>query len=120
MNLKYFKYEVQSVPVTGPVVAQKLGRGIVLLFHDRDTRRGEWSAARLGLIYPRERHGSHCIGGWVGTRAGLDGRKNWPSAIRSPDCPVRSPPPYRLSYPAHIFQIYRLEIKEEHFRLCAL
>ena len=29
-----------SVPVTGPVVAQRVGRGIVLLFHDRDTRRG--------------------------------------------------------------------------------
>ena len=25
-----------------------VGRGIALLFHDRDTRRGEWSAARPG------------------------------------------------------------------------
>jgi hypothetical protein len=24
------------------------------------------------LLYPRERPGSHCIGGWVGTRVGLD------------------------------------------------
>ena len=24
-------------------------------------------------LYPRERTGSHCIGGWVGSRAGLDG-----------------------------------------------
>ena len=24
-------------------------------------------------IYPRERPGIHCIGGWVGPRAGLDG-----------------------------------------------
>jgi hypothetical protein len=23
-------------------------------------------------LYPRERPGTHCIGGWVGTRAGLD------------------------------------------------
>ena len=29
-----------SVPVTGPVVAQRVGRGIALLFHDRGTRRG--------------------------------------------------------------------------------
>ena len=29
-----------SVPVTGPFVAQRVGRGIALLFHDRDTRRG--------------------------------------------------------------------------------
>ena len=27
------------------------------------------------VIYPRERTGTHCIGGWVGPRAGLDGRK---------------------------------------------
>ena len=26
-------------------------------------------------LYSRERPGSHCIGGWVGPRAGLDGRK---------------------------------------------
>jgi hypothetical protein len=24
------------------------------------------------LLYPRERHGFHCIGGWVGHRTGLD------------------------------------------------
>jgi hypothetical protein len=23
-------------------------------------------------LYPRERPGTHCIGGWVGPRAGLD------------------------------------------------
>ena len=26
------------------------------------------------LFYPRERQGIHCIGGWVGPRAGVDGR----------------------------------------------
>jgi len=26
-------------------------------------------------LYPRERSGIHCTGGWVGPRAGLDGRK---------------------------------------------
>ena len=29
-----------NVPVTGPVVAQMVGRGLDLLFHDRDTRGG--------------------------------------------------------------------------------
>jgi len=33
-------------------VAQRVGRGISLLFHDRGTRRGEWSAARPGRILP--------------------------------------------------------------------
>ena len=30
----------ESDPVTGPFVAQRVGRGIALLFHDHDTRRG--------------------------------------------------------------------------------
>jgi hypothetical protein len=38
--------------------------------------RGEWSAALLGLLAPREKApGTHFIGrlgGWVGTRAGKD------------------------------------------------
>jgi len=35
-------------------------------------------------LYPRERPGTHFTGGWVGTKAGLDGRKNFFSTeIRS-------------------------------------
>jgi hypothetical protein len=40
--------------------------------------RGEWSAARPGHTYPRERPGTHFTGGWVGPRAGLDGQKVLP------------------------------------------
>ena len=42
-------------------------------------------------LYPRERPGTHCTGGWVGPRAGLDrGRKSGPpTGIRSPDRPAR-------------------------------
>jgi len=29
--------------------------------------------ATARLLYPRHRPGTHCIGGWVGPRAGLDG-----------------------------------------------
>ena len=32
----------------------------------------EGSASRLGLLYPGERLCTHCTGGWVGPRAGLD------------------------------------------------
>jgi len=40
---------------------------------------GEWSAAcPLAAVYPRERPGSHCTGGWVGPGAGLDGQKVMP------------------------------------------
>ena len=35
-----------------PGVAQRAGRGIALLFHDRGTRRGDWLASRLGRTLP--------------------------------------------------------------------
>ena len=56
-------YTVQfgkSVPVTGPVVTQRVGRDIALPFHDHGTRSGEWSASRPGRSLPRERAGTHC------------------------------------------------------------
>ena len=33
-------------------MAQRMGRGIDLLFHDRGTRRGEWSVARPSRTLP--------------------------------------------------------------------
>jgi hypothetical protein len=51
-------------------------------------------------LYPRERPRTHCIGGWVGSRAGLDGCGKSPhTGIRSPDRPASSESVYRLSYP---------------------
>jgi len=35
-----------------PGVVPRVGRGIALLFHDRGTRRGEWSATRPGRTLP--------------------------------------------------------------------
>ena len=35
-----------------PGVTQRVGRGIALLFHDRGTKGGEWSAARPGRTLP--------------------------------------------------------------------
>jgi len=52
--------------------------------------------------YPRERPGTHCTGGWVDLRAGLDScGKSRPTGIRSSDCPARRQSLYRLRYPAH-------------------
>ena len=47
-----------------------------------------------------DKPGTHCIGGWVGPRAGLDVYGNFrpPTGIRSPDRPARSKSFYRLSY----------------------
>ena len=58
--------------------------------------------ARCGWVAnttPRERPGTHCIGGWVGPRAGLDGcGKSRIHRDRSTDRPVRSESLYLLSY----------------------
>ena len=57
--------------------------------------------------YPRERSGTHCTGGWVGLRAGLDRcGKSRPTGIRSPDRPARRQSLYRLRYPAHASTCY--------------
>ena len=39
---------------------------------------------------PRERPGTHCTGGWVGPRCGMDGcgKSRSPTSIWSPDCPT--------------------------------
>jgi hypothetical protein len=54
-------------------------------------------------LYPRERPGTHCTGGWVGPRVGLDVCKKIspPTGIRFPDRPARNQSLNRLSYPAH-------------------
>ena len=64
--------------------------------------RGEWSAARPGLLYPREKPGTHCAGGWVGLRADLDGAEN----LAPPEFDPRTvlsiaQSLYRLNYPVH-------------------
>ena len=58
-----------------PGVAQRVGRGIALLFHDCSTGRGCGQQHGPDALYPQERPGIHFTGGWVGPRAGLDGRK---------------------------------------------
>jgi hypothetical protein len=59
-----------------PNVAQRVGRGIALLFHYHGTRRG-WVVSSMPRPHftPRERPGTHFTGGWVGPRAGLGGWK---------------------------------------------
>jgi hypothetical protein len=49
------------------------GRGITLHSLDLSARRG-WvvSSTKPWPLYPWERPVTHCVGGWVGPRAGLD------------------------------------------------
>ena len=85
-----------------PGVAQRVGRGIALLFHDRSTRRG-WVASTT----PR----THFTPGkdpvpivqearWA-PRPVWTGGKSRPYRDSIPDRPARSQSLYRLSYPAH-------------------
>jgi hypothetical protein len=48
------------------------GRGTALIFLDLGTRRGWVVSTTPRPLYPRERPGTHCTGGWVGPRTGLD------------------------------------------------
>jgi hypothetical protein len=71
----------------------------------------------MGPLYPRERPGTHCIGGWVGPRAGLDGcgisRPTPPiPGIRFPDRSAHSESLYRLSYPGPYPKLGGLEINK--------
>jgi hypothetical protein len=89
---------------------------LLLLIHDHGTRgEGEWSASRPGPRFnPGERTpGTHCKGGWVGPRAGLDteARGKMLSPLpgiepRSPGRPARSQTLYRLSYPGSQMNYY--------------
>ena len=63
----------------------------------------EWPAVSPGR--PRETPVTHCTGGWVGLRAGLDGRKISSHQDSIPDRPAPSQSLYRLSYRAHIQNI---------------
>jgi hypothetical protein len=52
--------------------AQRGRRGIALLIHDFGARRGWVVSTMPQPLYAHERPGTHCTGGWVGTRASLD------------------------------------------------
>ena len=94
-------------------MAQRVGRGIALLFHDRGTRRCEWSAACPGrnlspgkTRYPLYRR--------LDGPQGRTGRAEnlVPTGIRSRTVqPVVSR--YRLSYLAHIYINYKYTKHEE-------
>jgi hypothetical protein len=74
-------------------------RGITPTHLQPGTRR--WVVSTMHwLLYPRERPGTHCTGGWMGLGAGLDGMENLTlMGIRSPDRPAHSKSLYCLCYP---------------------
>jgi hypothetical protein len=85
-----------KVPRNRPEGPEEEGRGIALLFPDLGARRGWLASTTPRPIYPRERPGTQCTGGWVGSRTC---EKNLvPIGIRFPDRPARKQSLYRLSY----------------------
>jgi len=85
-----------------PGVAQRVGRGIALLFHDRCTRRG-WvvsSTPRPHFTPGKDPVAILQEAGWApgSVWTGGKSRPHWDSI---PDCPARGQSLYRLSYPAH-------------------
>jgi len=83
-----------------PGVAQRVGRGIALLFHDRGTRRG-WVVSSTPR--PHFTPGTDPVPifqetGWAPGPVWTGG-KSRPYRDSIPDCPTRSQPLYRLRYP---------------------
>ena len=95
-------------------MAQTVGRGIALLFHDRGTRR--WVSGQQhapAAIYPRENPVPILQEAGCGPVSGWAGGKSRPHRDLIPDRPPRSSVAiptelpvaqsiYRLSYPAHV------------------
>jgi hypothetical protein len=86
-----------------PKVAYRVGRGIALLFLDLDARRGWVVSTTPRPLHPRERPGTHCTGGWLGLRAGLDvcEKSRPPTGFDTRTVQPVAQSLYRLSYPAH-------------------
>ena len=70
--------------------SQKGGRGKHYSFFNLGARWGWMVNAMLRPLYPLERPGTHCIGGWgvEGGRAGLDGCGKCPHRDSISDSPV--------------------------------
>jgi len=73
-----------------PGVAQTVGRGTALLFHDRGTRRVWVFSNTPRPHFTPGKTLTHFTGGWVGPRAGLDAWKISSPRDSIPDRPARS------------------------------
>ena len=94
---------VQALRLRTGRTAHRGSRGIALLFLDQQHWKGVRGQRHApAALYPRERPGTHCTGGWVGPRAVVDRcGKSHLNGIRSPDRPARSQSLHRLSCPTH-------------------
>ena len=99
-------------------VAQRVGSGIALLFHDRGTRRG-WvvsSTTRPHFTPGKEPVPILQEAGWAPGPVWTGG-KSRPNRDSIPDRPARSQSLYRLSYPAHKLYIYSGSLQINFFAI---
>ena len=91
-----------SVPVTGPVVAQRVGRCRALLFQDRGTRRGWVFSSRLRPYFTPGKDPVPIVqeAEWAPGPVWTGGKSRH-TGIRSSDRPARIQSLYQLSYLAH-------------------
>ena len=81
----------KSVPVTGTVVPQRVGRGIALLFHDRGTRKGCVVSSTPRPYFTPGKEPVHIVQEAVWAPGPVwTGGKSRPTGIRSSDRPARS------------------------------
>jgi len=83
-----------------PGLAQRVGRGIALLFLDHGTRRGWVVSSTPRPHFTPRKDPVPILQEAVGRRAVLDRRKISSPSGFDPDRPARSQSLYRLSYPA--------------------
>ena len=110
-----------------PGVAQRVGRGVALLFHERGTRTG-WVVS--STPQPQITTGKHLLPileeAWWAPGPVWMGEKSRPHRDSIPDRPARSQSLYRLSYPAHglVFSAEiipdqkKKKLKESFYILC--
>ena len=64
---------VQALRLCTVHTAHRGSRVIALLFHDQRHSKGVMGQRHApAALCPQERPGTHCTGGWMGPRAGLD------------------------------------------------
>ena len=83
-------------------MAQRVGKGIALLFHDCGTRRGWVVSSTLWPLFTPGKYPVPIVqeAGWAPGPVWTDG-KSLHTGIRSPEGPAHSQSLYRLSYLAH-------------------
>jgi len=88
-------------------VAQRVGRGIALLFHDRGTRRGWVVSSTLRPHFTPEKESVPFLqeAGWAPGPVWTGG-KSRPHRDSIPDRPARSQSLYWLSYRVHLNTVY--------------